>query len=251
MGRLNKIWRLSRWLSVIIGAAALVALIRCFAFSSYIIPTGGIEPSLYNGDRIIVNKWSYGLRSPLLSLLPYHRWHTRRVDRGDVIVFNNPLSGTAAIDRREVFIGRCIARPGDTVMVDSAFVPMNMSRDRLTHDEHKIHKLVVPGKGINVEVTEWNRTLLMNTLILHEGREAHIKDDILYVEGRATRSCHFTKDYYWITSDHLRNTCDSRLFGFLPHDHVIGRAELVWYSKDPRQGAFSGYRFERFLQKVN
>ena len=56
--------------------------------------------------------------------------------------------------------------------------------------------LIVPGKGKAVRVYPWNRTLLRNTLVLHEGKQAEIRNDTLYIEGRPSQHCYFTKDYY-------------------------------------------------------
>jgi signal peptidase I len=315
MGWLKKILRHSVWIFVIIGSVALVSLVRCFAFSSVTIPTDGMAPSLYSGERILVNRWSYGLRLPLMSLFGYHRLHESKPAYGDVIVFNNPLSRSASVERRELFISRCIARPGDTVMVDSCFSLLSAGEWRLINADHNysipkermaeldsllcllsipadtlmeldslrmyrnfshadyckleaaldtalwvapidsgvrphIHKLVVPARGMDIAVDKWNRTLLMNTLILHEGRDVCLAGDTLLVDGEPATTCHFNKDYYWVLSDYVRNTSDSRLFGFLPSDHIVGRASVVWYSKDPKQGLLSGYRSGRFFHKV-
>ena len=91
-------------------------------FTSCLIPSTGMENSLFQGERILVNKWSYGLRVPLMSLFSYHRWCERSVRQQDVVVFNNPAAiGQPTIDRREIYISRCIGTPGDTLLVDSLF----------------------------------------------------------------------------------------------------------------------------------
>ena len=81
-----------------------------------------MENSLYRGERILVNKWSYGLRLPFISLWGYHRWGDKPVRKDDILVFNNPANlSQTAIDQREVYIGRCLGVPGDTLWVDSLF----------------------------------------------------------------------------------------------------------------------------------
>lgn len=100
----------------------MVFLIRSFAFTSCLIPYSGMENSLFQGERILVNKWSYGLRVPFMSLFSYHRWLERPVGKQEIVVFNNPAAGTKlAIDRRAVYISRCIGTPGDTLLIDSCF----------------------------------------------------------------------------------------------------------------------------------
>ena len=305
-----------KWIIALIGAAVIVLLLRSFAFTSFFIPYEGMENSLFRGERILVNKWSYGLRIPLLSLFPYQRWCSRPVKREEMIVFNNPASTSQpTIDQRPVFISRCTGVPGDTLWIDPQFSILSSSNaphpdqkqlyhypklqtnalDSLlttlsiaksstmgqfqdndvrsfsryeyylieqalnknnwlqpvpTNEPTEAKPLIVPSKGKALRVYPWNRTLLRNTLVLHEGKQAEIKNDTLYVEGIATQHCYFTKDYYWMVSNNSINLADSRLFGFVPQDHIIGKAFLVWFSKETNTNLFSGYRWNRFFQPV-
>ena len=114
----------------------------------------------------------------------------------------------------------------------------------------ELRPLIVPGKGKFVRVHPWNITLLRNTLVMHEGKQAEIKNDTLYVDGKPTQHCYFTKDYYWVGANNTINLTDSRLFGFVPQDHLIGKASLVWFSKEKDTGVFDGYRWNRFFRTV-
>ena len=305
-----------KWIFAFAGAIAVVLLLRGFAFTSCLIPSTGMENSLFQGERILVNKWSYGLRLPLMSLFSYHRWCERSVRKQDVVVFNNPAAiGQPTIDRREIYISRCIDTPGDTLLVDSLFsvsspeAQLNPDKKRLytypaakeqlitslmqtlsitndglmgsndsTHvrsfsryeyylleqaisdqnwiqpltekSEKELKPLIVPGKGKALRVYPWNITLLRNTLVMHEGKQAEIKNDTLYIDGKPTQHCFFTKDYYWMASNNSVNLSDSRLFGFVPQDHIIGKASLIWFSKEKGTGIFDGYRWNRFFQSV-
>ena len=305
-----------KWIFAFAGAIAVVLLLRGFAFTSCLIPSTGMENSLFQGERILVNKWSYGLRLPLMSLFSYHRWCERSVRKQDVVVFNNPAAiGQPTIDRREIYISRCIGTPGDTLLVDSLFsvsspeAQFNPDKKRLysypatkeqlitslmqtlsitndglmgsndsTHvrsfsryeyylleqaisdqnwiqpltekSEKELKPLIVPGKGKALREYPWNITLLRNTLVMHEGKQAEIKNDTLYIDGKPTQHCFFTKDYYWMASNNSVNLSDSRLFGFVPQDHIIGKASLIWFSKEKGTGIFDGYRWNRFFQSV-
>lgn len=106
----------------IVGVALVVVLLRGCVATSYLIPSSGMENSLYQGERILVNKWSYGLRLSFMKLWGYHRWADSPVQKEDILVFNNPANlSEPVIDRREVFISRCIGTPGDTLLIDSLF----------------------------------------------------------------------------------------------------------------------------------
>ena len=111
---------MKRILLTLLIAASLVLLVRTFAFTSCTIPSDGMENTLYRGERVLVNKWSYGLRLPFASLIGYHRWAPAEVERGDVVLFNNPAPADPSVpmDSREVFISRCIGQPGDTLMLN-------------------------------------------------------------------------------------------------------------------------------------
>ena len=305
-----------KWILVFAGAVVVVLLLRGFAFTSCLIPSTGMENSIFQGERILVNKWSYGLRVPFMSIFSYHRWRERPVREQDIVVFNNPAGiRQPVIDRREIYIGRCIGVPGDTLFIDSLFsvispeVQFNPDKKRLyaypvdkenlitslmhtlsidddglmgssdsTHvrsfsryeyylleqaingnnwiqplagkKDTELRPLIVPGKGKFIRVHPWNITLLRNTLVMHEGKQAEIKNDTLYVDGKPTQHCYFTKDYYWVGANNTINLTDSRLFGFVPQDHLIGKASLVWFSKEKDTGVFDGYRWNRFFRTV-
>lgn len=71
-------------------------------------------------------------------------------------------------------------------------------------------------------------------------KQAEIKNDTLYIEGKPVQHCYFTKDYYWVSANNSINLSDSRLFGFVPKDHIIGKASLIWFSKESETGLFGG-----------
>ena len=305
-----------KWILAFAGAIAIVLLLRGFAFTSCLIPSTGMENSLFQGERILVNKWSYGLRLPLMSAFSYHRCRERPVQKRDIVVFNNPAGiQQPTIDRREIYISRCIGTPGDTLLVDSLFsvsspeAQFNPDKKRLytypaskenlitslirtlsitndglmgsddsTHvrsfsryeyylleqaigdrnwirpltekQDKELKPLIVPSKGKALRVYPWNITLMRNTLVMHEGKQAEIKNDTLYIDGKPTQHCFFTKDYYWMASNNSVNLSDSRLFGFVPQDHMIGKASLIWFSKEKGTGILDGYRWNRFFQSV-
>lgn len=306
-------WKIA---SAAIGVILIVVLLRGCVATSYLIPSSGMENSLYCGERILVNKWSYGLRLPFMKLVGYHRWADRPVQKEDILVFNNPANlSEPVIDRREAFISRCIGTPGDTLLIDSLFSVISSEKnapdqkflyayprkkeqqldsllailsikpnDLLGQDSIKnirsfsryefylleqalngycwiepinkedsmetLKPLIVPGKGKVIRVYPWNMTLLRNTLVLHEKKHAEIKNDTLYIEGKPSQHCYFTKDYYWVGANNSINLSDSRLFGFVPKDHIIGKAAVIWFSKDKEKGLFSGYRWNRIWGKV-
>lgn len=286
--------RIPIYIKVTVTAVIMVLLVKAFAFTSCTIPSIGMENSLYQGERVLVNKWSYGLRIPFTT----SHFMPEKVAKGDIVLFNNPnpTSWDTPVFAREMFISRCVGVPGDTLMLnqellvtgEKALSPdskqlytyphtmedtlqwamkelgitdnplvgytngmylrsfsyyehyllkqklQSLSALLATHGHDSIgsHPFVVPAKGKKVEVYPWNINLLCNTLVHHEGRKASVKNDTLFVDGKPVTTCVFRKDYYWMASNNPVNLCDSRLFGLVPHDHLIGRVMTIWYSSD-------------------
>ena len=302
-------------LKTLLVAVVAVLLVRLVVFTSCTIPSEGMENALCRGDRVIVNRWSYGYRTPLVSLCGYHRLFDSPVRRNDIVLFNRPSAGQTPQDGGELFINRCVGLPGDTLrlneellltdadaltpegkflyaypgeqealvteairqagLADNVLVGYDGGdylrsfslheinavkrllgtqvtfRRMRTAASDKVHAFVVPGKGLSVRVHPWNVMLLRNTIVMHEGKVAEVKGDTLLVNGHPIASYRFTKDYYWMASDNPMSLSDSRLFGFVPKECIIGKAAWVWFSKDPAQNLFSGYRLDRFFHKIN
>lgn len=285
------------WIKTICGIIGVVILVRMLLVTTCVIPSSGMENSLYEGECILVSKWSYGLRTPFPSLFGYHRIAASPVREGDIVLFNNPYPGNphARIENRELFISRCIGVPGDTLMLNDDLIetegkilspdskslyvyPVGMEDKMLkllsslglsdnvlvgytsdgnyirsfSHYEYylisqrlgghfmvmpmsdnggrNVHPFVVPEKGKSLKVYPWNVTLLGNTIQAHEHRDVKVSGDSLLVDGKFVDTFTFTKNYYWMASNDPVNICDSRLFGFVPEDHVIGKAWRVCYT---------------------
>ena len=98
----------------------------------------------------------------------------------------------------------------------------------LTDLGEDVRPFVVPARGKRVDVFPWNAVLLCNTINLHEGGGAELRGDSLLVDGSAVTSFVFSQDYYWMAANDPVNLCDSRLFGFVPETHLIGKAWRIW-----------------------
>lgn len=290
------------WLKVLVTAVLIVLLVKTFAFTSCSIPSTGMENALYQGEKVLVNKWSYGLRLPFTS----SHLLMERAQKGDVVLFNNPVPSQkeTPVFARELFISRCVGAPGDTIMLNRELLvtgeqtlspdskqlyaypheyedslrkvmdSLGMEENLLVgysegryirsfshyemyllkqkmgaemdihpihaNDTTDTHPLVIPSKGKPIQVYPWNVTLLCNTILHHEDCQAAVVNDTLVVNGKPVTSYTFRQDYYWMASNDPVNMLDSRLFGLVPHDHLIGRASHIWYS----------HRKERIFQPV-
>lgn len=212
-------------------AAAVTILFRNVAFTIYTVPETGIKPWLVEGDRVLVNRWSYGLRTGGEKFFPYSRWCRKPVGKGELVAFNYPLDTINPLASRAVHAAFCAAGPGDTVIVDR-------------------HPIVTPSRCRSVEVTPWNIKLLCNTFRIHEHRNADIRDGRLYIDGRETRFVNFSRNYYWMSVMPGDDFPDSRFYGFVPEDHIIGRVVMIVYSKGSSQSFFGSFRNDRWLKPL-
>ena len=96
-------------------AFVLMMAFRMLAFTIYTIDGQGLEPEFVAGDRVMVNRWSYGLRTGGGGLFSYGRLMAQSVKKNDLVAFEDPADSTSS----HVVIGRCLAGPGDTITIDN------------------------------------------------------------------------------------------------------------------------------------
>lgn len=102
-------------------------------------------------------------------------------------------------------------------------------------------QIVIPTKNKPIKVSEWNIGLLKTALEKYEGKKAEIKDKKLYVDGRYTKFCIFSKNYLWLKAENTKEGNKAMYYEFIPHEEIIGKPYLKWYSKE---------KGKIFLQKI-
>ena len=110
--------------------------------------------------------------------------------------------------------------------------------------------LIIPSKGKAIRVYPWNKTLLRNTLVLHEKKQAEIKNDTLYVEASPCSTAIYQRLLLG-RCQQCHQSFGLSPFGFVPEDHIIGKASIIWSSKEKGTGPFSGYRWGRIWKEWN
>lgn len=112
--------------------------------------------------------------------------------------------------------------------------------------------LWIPKAGATVELSTKNLPLYERIIHAYEGNDLKVKDDKIYINGVESDSYTFKMDYYWMMGDNRHNSADSRIWGFVPTDHVVGKAVFVWLSLDPNKSLFDGkIRFNKSLRVVH
>ena len=110
----------------------------------------------------------------------------------------------------------------------------------------------IPAKGSTISLTEDNLPVYERCIRAYEGNTLEKRKDGIYINGQKTDTYTFKMDYYWMMGDNRHNSADSRSWGFVPEDHVVGKPLLVWLSLDKDRGWFDGkIRWNRIFKKVH
>jgi signal peptidase I len=197
---------LGETVSVIVQALILALLIRTFLFQPFSIPSGSMRPTLLEGDYLFVTKWAYGYSRHSLPFSPNifeGRIWDAPPERGDVVVFKLPPN--PSLD----YIKRVIGLPGDTVqMIDGA--------------------LHING---DPDVTEVDRPVDVWRETLPNGVSYDTFDLTPNSIGDNTREFVVPEGHYFMMGDNRDNSTDSRFsVGFVPADHLVGRANIIFFS---------------------
>lgn len=249
--------------------AALV--LKLFVVDAYRIPSTSMENTLQVGDFLLVNKLAYGLHTPrrlpftATSFSSFTLPLFRSVHRGDVIVFEFP-GGRDEVKPSESanYIKRCIGLPGDTVEIRFGKVFVNgieisfpLHGRNTTHpaDNAFRHNAEMFPEGsafsdVNygpVVVPKRNDILKINPatfshwqiFIQREGHAIQFTVDTIFIDGTATSSYRVQQNYYFVLGDNRDNSMDSRYWGFVPENHLIGEALFIYWSWDPEIPVYS------------
>ena len=262
-------------------------IMKIFLFASFKIPTGSMEPVILSGDHVLVNKLLIGPRiyrdfgflrgekTPLKRIKGL-----KNIQRNDILVFNYPYTfqGTLKMSPNQFYIKRCIAVPGDTFTIEngiytikghpepagnySAQLQLSQTPDEV-FDKHTLHcfpddtayrwtikhfgPLYIPGKGDCLEVNLPNIVLYRSLIQYETGQKITVQDEQLFLDGDTLFAYTFAQNYYFMAGDYVSGSQDSRYWGLLPEDFVVGKVAFIRKSVDPHTGKF---RWKTFFKAV-
>lgn len=206
----------------------VVFVLRAFVVEPYQIPSSSMRPGLVVGDFILVNKFTYGLRVPILNTVFAHIGSPQH---GDVMVFNHP-------DKPEInLIKRVIGVPGDTVEYRNKQLYINgVALPTQPAGEHDY----IEGGDMqvrNLQFAEKHGEHLYNTLQAIDNPPAvnlAAVEDFQYRENcqydTNAFTCKVPEGHYFMMGDNRDHSGDGRYFGFVPDKYVVGKAFFVWFN---------------------
>ena len=143
-----------------------------------------------------------------------------------------------------------------TLVAMTQYVDKNSNPDIFPHsnlydwNSDNFGKLWIPKRGATVELTEENLPLYERIISLYEANTLKIEDGKIFINGKQTTTYTFKMDYYWMMGDNRHNSADSRFWGFVPEDHIVGRASMIFLSLDPNKSFPSNIRWDRMFKSV-
>jgi signal peptidase I len=198
----------------------IVFVIRSFMYEPFRIPSGSMKPGLLEGDFILVNKYAYGLRFPVIGTKILSNGMPAR---GDVMVFHYPLNPS------ENFIKRVIGLPGDTIVYRDKTIYVNGQK---VNQEGDVEDMDVDIQGPVHRVYRKQETIDSRSYAIF------VDPNYIGVEMETT----VPAGHYFMMGDNRDHSGDSRKWGVLPEENIVGKAVMVWLSWDPITHTFRKQR---------
>jgi signal peptidase I len=193
------------------------------------VPTGSMNPTILEGDRVLVNKHVFGLRVPFTLI---HLTEGERPMRGDIVVFDSPVNGISLVKR-------VVGVPGDVLSLDE--------RGLIINGEPAQYAI---GDAALVD-TLLTSTIAQSPVMLREaveGKEHEIMR-LPFRNGGGFGTVEVPEGMYFMLGDNRDNSADSRVFGFVPRRNIVGRATRVVASLNPEAHYLP--RWNRFLTPLD
>lgn len=262
----KKNFSLKRFLFLVILAAVLAFTSKVFIAEAYRIPTSSMESTLFAGDYVIVNKLLYGPKTP--EVIPFTNIQIpsikfpmiSQIERNDVLIFEYPgIINHDFSEQKSNYVKRCVGLPGDTLSIINRKVHINgkvldepstlhFTRSKskffgvpnssiFPHDsewnEDNYGPILIPKKDLTIKLSPRNISRWID-LIIFENDKSHfeITNGKILQDGVEIDSYTFKNNYYFFLGDNRDESYDSRFWGFVPEQNIIGRPMIIYWSVD-------------------
>jgi len=248
-------------ISIVLG---IFFVLNSFVLASFEVPTGSMENTVMTGDFLFVNKFLYGGTTP--RTIPFTSiripWFKipgfRDVKLNDAIVFEFPGNRDEVNPEFVYYLKRCVGLPGDTIEIRNKVLytngiqqplPKHMKFETLeifpagikdntifppmaNFNRDNYGPLVIPKIGDTIEINSSNY-IDWKIFIEREGHEINLSENVVIIDEKPVSKYIVEHDYYFGMGDNRDNSLDSRFWGFIPKENMVGTPMIVYWSWDP------------------
>lgn len=271
------------WVKTIVWAIIVVMFINGAILASFVVPTGSMEDTVMPGDFLFVNKFIYGPTTPQIIPfvnipLPFYTFPGyKEPEQGDVIVFIFPGEQNEVKARDfQYYLKRCVASAGDTLLIIDKKIYVNNIEyqlpeygkydmnipdysgtfpqgKRFTRDNYGPIRIPAEGDKITLTASNFNQWKIF---IEREDHIVNYNGSQVTIDGTPTAEYVVERDYCFGMGDNRDHSSDSRFWGFVPYENVVGTPMIVYWSWDPNISLknfgdkIKSIRFDRFLNII-
>lgn len=289
MGNFSK--KLLKFFKILFLVAFIALIIKALAIDAFRIPSTSMENTLQPGDFILANKFAYNISTPreipIANLhLPQHKFFdVGKPEINDIVIFefprgfeSDPLKGGSK------YVKRIVAGPHDTLRITdgiiyvngvSVILPETFKAPKFLNEEDSIQNetiyppgaewnrisygpIIIPAKGDTIKIAPENFERWQSVIVMDHGERSLLSEGTLVtLDGRAIFEYVLTQDHYFVIGDNFEESMDSRHFGFITDNMIIGKAMFIYWSYNAEKvapgplGFLSAIRADRIFKGFN
>jgi signal peptidase I len=282
--------KLYKFFKIILLVILIALVIKAFALDAFQIPSTSMENTLQPGDFIIANKFAYEIGTPReipiaeLPIPKYKLFEIGKPEINDIIIFEFPEGfENGPLRSGSKYVKRLIAGPHDTLRITDGVIfvneksikmPSTFQSTNFEENEDSVLQetiyppgakwnrisygpIIVPGKGDTIKITPENFKAWQSVIVMDHGERSLLSEGTLVtLDGRAISEYVLTQDHYFVIGDNFDESMDSRNFGFITDNMIIGKALFIYWSYDTEKvapgplGFLSAIRANRIFKGI-
>jgi signal peptidase I len=289
MGNFSK--KLGKFFKVLFLVAVVALIIKAFAIDAFRIPSTSMENTLQPGDFIFANKFAYNIATPReipivdLPISQHKFFEVGKPEINDIVIFefpkdfeSDPLRGGSK------YVKRIVALPHDTLKITdgviyingiSLILPETFKAPKFLNEKDSIQNetiyppgaewnrisygpIIIPSKGDTIKITPENFEKWQSVIVMDHGERSLLSEGTLVtLDGKAIFEYVLTQDHYFVIGDNFEASMDSRHFGFITDNMIVGKAMFIYWSYNSEKvapgplGFLSAIRADRIFKGFN